>query len=276
MKMKMSIYIAGLSLFLLTLGVSANSADLKTVRADLIKASNADAGGAYVRKRFLQLMKKPFDQNDSRKKLLLIGDSHAQDFLNAVMENNYLRQYQIRTRYIPTLCQLVLSQENTSRFIEPKHRHLCNGSDDLGKMRAQIAEADSIILAANWRQWSAERLPQTIKNLQLQPRQKLVVIGRKSFGRIKARGYLRLSLNDLKVLTTKVDGHQRSINTLMKKTLSPRIFVDTQRLVCGYDDKCPVMTPGMQLLSFDGGHFTQAGARYAGQRLFAAGPLKTL
>lgn len=273
--MKISRGIVGIFIVLLTFGVSAKGADIKTVRADLIKASNVDNGGAYVRKRFLQLLKKPFDNNDSRKKLLLIGDSHAQDFLNAVMENNYLSHYQIRTRYIPTLCQMVLTGEDTSRFIDRKHQKLCNRSDDLRQMRNQIAEADSIILSASWRQWSAERLPETIKNLKLRSNQKLLVIGRKSFGSIKVRNYLRMPLSDLKVLTNKVDGHQLAINNLMKKTLSPRHFVDIQRLVCGYDDKCKVMTPSMQLMSFDGGHFTQAGAKYAGQRLFAVDPLKT-
>lgn len=273
--MKIKRGIAGLFLILLTWGVSADSHNIKTVRADLIKASNLDEGGAYVRKRFLELLKKPFNENDSRKKLLLIGDSHAQDFLNAVMENNYLSHYQIRTRYIPTLCQMTLSAEDTSKFVDRKHHKLCNESDDLGQMREQIAQADSIILSANWRQWSAERLPETIRQLKLRPEQKLLVIGRKSFGRIKARKYLRMPLSDLKVLTNNVDGHQESINSLMKKTISPKHFVDMQRLVCGYDNKCPVMTPNMQLMSFDGGHFTQAGAKFAGQRLFAVGPLKT-
>ncbi|CAA6804849.1 MAG: Unknown protein [uncultured Thiotrichaceae bacterium] len=274
--MKISKGVMGIFLMLLISGVSADNHNIKTVRADLLKASNLDEGGAYVRKRFLGLLKKPFDKKDSRKKLLLIGDSHAQDFLNAVMENNYLSHYQIRTRYIPTLCQMVLSNENTSKFIDRKHHKLCNESDDLAQMRGQIAEADSIILSANWRQWSAERLPQTIKNLKLRSDQKLVVIGRKSFGRIKARKYLRMSLEDLKAVVNKVDGHQERINRLMKKTVSPKHFVDIQKRVCGYADKCPIMTPSMRLLSFDGGHFTQAGAKFAGQRLFIVEPLKTL
>lgn len=267
--------IIGLMVLFLSWGVSANSPDMKTVRADLINASNLDAGGAYVRKRFLSLMKKPFDPQDSRKKLLLIGDSHAQDFLNAVIENNYLNHYQIRTRYIPTLCQMVLVDEDTSRFIDRKHAKLCKESDHLNTMREQIAQADGIILSANWRQWSAERLPETIRNLRLRPEQKLAVIGRKSIGKVNVRAYLRMSLEQLKGVTNRVDAHQTSINTLMKKTLSPKHFVDIQRLVCGYDDRCAVMTPDLKLLSFDGGHFTQAGARFAGQRLFAAEPLKS-
>lgn len=273
--MKITKSIIGLCMLLLTGSVLAESHDIKSVRADLLKASNLDEGGAYVRTRFLELLKKPFDENDSRKKLLLIGDSHAQDFFNAIQENNYLRHYQIRTRYIPTICQMVLSTEDTTQFVERKHRRLCNESDDLEQMRGQIAQADSVILSANWRKWSAERLPETIKNLQLRPEQKLLVIGRKSFGRIKARKYLRMSLKDLQALTNKVDGHQLVINNLMKKTLAKGQFVDAQRLICKTDDRCKIMTPGMQLLSFDGGHFTQAGAKYAGQQLFAVEPLKS-
>lgn len=251
-----------------------NAASIKDIRAQMLKASNTKAGGAYVRTRFLQLVKKPFDANDSRKKLLLIGDSHAQDFLNTVLENGYLNQYQIRTRYIPTRCQMYLGNENVSQFVDKKDSKLCAESDHLSAMKAQIAEADSVILAANWRQWSAQRLPQTIKNLRLKPSQKLAVVGRKSFGRINVRTYMRMAESDLRKLRNKVDAHQEGINQTMRQTISSKVFVDMQKTICGADNSCPVFTPDLKLLSFDGGHFTKDGAKYAGKLLFQNTVLK--
>ncbi len=92
-------------------------------RTELLQAADIKASGEYVRKRFLQLMKKPFDQAD-KKKALIIGDSHAQDFLNSILENNSLSGHQISTRYIPVRCQVYLG-DYASQYIAAKDKSFC-------------------------------------------------------------------------------------------------------------------------------------------------------
>jgi len=252
---------------LLAFAASFSSAALASqVKTELLKAADTKISGAYVRTRFLKMMKKPFDSK-SKKKALIIGDSHAQDFLNSVLENNYLKDYQISTRYIPAHCQIYQGQ-NASRHIQKKDTALCKKSDNLIQAKAQIAEADLIILVANWKEWAAKELPQTIQNMGLSPDQKLFVIGRKSFGKIAVRKYLRLPENELTSLRNKVDKEQDKVNGIMRKNLSKDIFIDLQQLVCGSPSTCPVFTSDLKLISFDGGHLTKDGARHVGKVLF--------
>ena len=247
--------------FTLSPGFTAN-----VDRAELLKAADIKASGEYVRKRFLQLMKKPFDQAD-KKKALIIGDSHGQDFLNAIIEGNYLSGYQISTRYIPVRCQISFAN-NAAQYIAAKDKSFCAKSDSLTQAKKQITEADLIILVANWKDWSAKQLPQTIAKLGLNPTQKLLVIGRKSFGKISIRKYLRMSDEKLAGLRNQPESQHMDINELMKQTLDKEVFVNLHQQVCGASNDCPVFTPDLKLISFDGGHLTKDGAKYIGKILF--------
>lgn len=258
-----------LAVFFLTLcnALSVTTASADTIRDRLLIAADNKVSGAYVRDRFLALMKKPFDAESKNKKALLIGDSHAQDFLNTVLESGSLSGYQIRTRYIPVRCQMFLDA-SLSKNIKPKDSAFCRDSDTLEKAADQIAEADLIILAANWKLWSANHLAKTIEAMKLKKQQKVVVIGKKSFGKINIRKYLRLPEDKLLKLRNRVDAGQMKINSALRESLPKSQFVDVHALLCGSGDTCPLFTPRGDLISFDGGHLTPAGASYIGHILF--------
>ncbi|MGB0846298.1 MAG: SGNH hydrolase domain-containing protein [Thiolinea sp.] len=255
--------------------VSANTTQAD-IRADMMKAADNKTSGEYVRARFLKQMKKPFSAGNNRKKALIIGDSHAQDFYNAVLENRALANYEITTRYIPTVCQMYLGNEDINRLREARHRNICAKSDSLEQAKPQIAEADLIILTSNWKDWSAQRLPESIRNLGLKSNQKLVVIGRKSFGKLNIRKYLRMPESKLRGLRNDVDAKQSQINTIMRRNLPANIFIDQQKLVCGDERSCPLFTDDLRLITFDGGHFTPQGAQHVGRILFNSPQLKGL
>jgi len=261
-----------IAFILLTTFAATASAD--QIRDELLKAADIKTSGKYVRTGFLNAIKNPVNPQ-AKKKALIMGDSHAQDFFNSVLENDYLKGYQISTRSIPTRCQVYLG-DHLSQFIAAKDKVFCEKSDSLKKAAPQIAEADLIILVANWTEWSATELPQTIKNMQLGAEQKLLVIGRKSFGKIAVRKYLRLPKEKLLTLRNKPDSKQDKISTIMRNTLSKEVLVDIQQFVCGSTPSCPVLTKGLKLISFDGGHLTKNGAQYIGQLLFEKSQLGSL
>ena len=261
-------------LFLLTAAISGRLA--ADTRADILLASDPVKSGEYVRQRFLQQMQKPFVANDKRKKMLVIGDSHTQDFYNALLENNLNQRYQISTRRIPAICGLYLGPENIQPLIEKKHVPICEKADTLAAAVPQIRQADVVILAANWKLWSVERLPVTVQNLQIKAPQKLFVVGRKNFGKLNLRKYLRMPDNELRRFRNPVPGAQRQVNQTMRQGLSKTVFVDIQALVCKSEDDCPLFTPEAKLISFDGGHLTEQGARYVGRILLQSPPLNQL
>jgi hypothetical protein len=249
-------------------------ASTATTQEALLKAADPDASGEYVRKRFVELKNKAFDNNDGRKKLLLVGDSHAQDFMNIIAESNRFIGYQIRTRRVPTQCQIYLGDEH-ARFILPKDKALCGNEDNLQRIKKQIANADLIIFASNWKSWAAKELPQTINHLNLKPEQVLIVIGRKNFGKVSIRHYLRMPPEKRITFKNPVDDVQVEINTLMGKNLPASQFIDMHKQLCGSStaETCAIFTPNDELITFDGGHLTEAGAKYVGNILFTQTPL---
>jgi len=272
-----SSFITSAIVFLAMLACTVGHAETSntTTIEKLLKASNIKANGEYMRSQFLSLMKQPFDQDSNKKKALIIGDSYAQDFFNSVSENHYLKHYQIRTRYIPVRCQIFLGNES-ARLINPKDKAFCDNSDTLAKARVQIAEADLVVLVASWKEWSAKYLSQTIKNLAIDPQQKLVVLGKKSYGRVAIKKYLSLPDKELKLIRNIVDKGQMEVNQILKDSLGENTFVDQHEMVCGKQKTCQIFTDKMELISFDGGHLTKEGARYTGKILFQNPILKNL
>ncbi len=260
MKMYIPLFV-GLLCFGSMMPASADS------REALLKATDTEVSGEYTRQRFLAVQKKPFDPADKRKKALIIGDSHAQDFFNSVLENGYLANYQLSTRYIPTRCQMFFGEKGAEN-IQPKDTALCEASDNLTQAAAQIAEADVVIMVARWQEWAAKLLPETLKSMNLRAEQSLVVLGAKDFGRVSVRNYLKLSDDELRVLSNKVDPKPLATNQLLRDSLGDKVFVDQQRLICGEGASCRLFTDDAQLISYDGGHLTPAGAKYVGQLLF--------
>lgn len=265
-----------LALLLVTTPGLFTTAQAAETKADILQAADKTRSGEYVRQRFLKRVQKPFNPDDQRKKMLIIGDSHAQDFYNALAENNIEQRYQVSTRRIPAICGLYLGPENISHLIEKKHTSLCRKADTLQAALPQIKQADVVIIAANWTLWSVQRLPTTVANLQIKAPQKLFVAGRKDFGKINPRSYLRLSDNELRQLRNPVYRTQREINQTMQQSLPESVFVNVQALLCRSEDDCPVFTPQPRLISFDGGHLTQAGARYLGSVVLQHPPLNQL
>lgn len=243
---------------------------------DLLKAADPELNKQYVKSAFGKIQNKKFNNGDRRKKLLLIGDSQAQDFLNSVLENDELAGYQIRTRHIPAQCQPYLGDPLKSG-VEGKDQALCEKVESLAKAKSQIANADVIVIASLWRDWAVKSLPQTIENMQLRENQKLVIVGRKGFGRISLRHYLRMSGVKRAGLKNAINAKFLNENNLLKRSLPAHVFVDQYALVCGNGQKkCPVFTPSGELISFDGGHLTKEGAKFVGEKIFRSQALSDL
>ncbi len=237
----------------------------------LIKYADSKEAGKYVRKHFVELLNKPFDEaneaND-KKKAILIGDSHAQDFLNMVTEAKRLDNYQISTVHIVTQCQPYYG-DDLNKFIKIKDRATCEKGFSIAKSIDRIKQADLVILAAYWKEWAIQQLPTTIKNLALSDQQQLLIVGRKSLGKVNIRKFLRMSEEQRIAHKNKVDSEQVSLNQLMQKTLTDHKWIDVHKDVCKSStaEECPVFTPSGELISFDGGHLTPAGAKYYGEKL---------
>jgi lysophospholipase L1-like esterase len=93
---------------------------------------------------------------------------------------------------------------------------------------------------------------------------------------VLVRAYLRQSDQALRNLRNRVDARQQKINTIMKKAVNKQQFIDMQKLICDSSANCRVFSSDLKLISFDGGHLTQDGAKYLGNILFRDSQLNQL
>ncbi|CAB1274614.1 acyltransferase family protein [Candidatus Nitrosacidococcus tergens] len=224
--------------------------------------------GEYVRKR-AKALEGNFTTTEQRK-ILIIGDSYAQDFVNAVYESNQWQNAQIRTAHIEARCQIsYVTSEDFSRYIAPIYRPECARRPNIPSLMPIIKQADIIVLASNWNQWGAKFLLETITNMHLSFNQKLFVIGTKSFGEtINIRKLLYLGREKRAKLRYRVIERALSINRIMKNNLSPEVFINQIEIICGDNESCPIVTPEDNLIAWDGNHLTVEGAKYIGNKLF--------
>ena len=251
------------SILVSTDGMRQYSPNYERLNAVADRKSNA----AYVRERFDRLRKRPFDPADPRPRAIVVGDSFAEDLVNALFENGTLDRYQVQTWYVPARCQIVAMDFPTQMtHVDARDRDACEHADTLLDALTAIGQADLIVLAANWKDWSAEDMDHTVKSLNLLPHQKLLVAGSKSFGKISLARYYRMSSQQLLQLRHTVDSSQRTVNEMLAARLDSSVFVDLYALLCN-DYVCPLFTNDLDLISYDGVHLTPAGARYLGELL---------
>jgi len=211
---------------------------------------------------------------EKKLRVLLLGDSFSEDFMNILGEVGLLSDAEIRVRYIPFSCQIYLDKENGMNFIEEKDSPFCTevyGENFYPSLQPVIQDANIIIFVAAWKEWAARRFPETVKNLDIPDLARVIVINRKYFGTIRRRDYIGLLLHEKTALRNRVDDSIININEILStglKAVSNVEFIDLYGLICGMDSRtCPVFSPDGKLLSHDGNHLTQAGAAYIGRLL---------
>lgn len=207
-------------------------------------------------------------KSNNKPKLLIIGDSFAQDFLNSAKENSYLTKFEIRLVDVSPTCQVYLG-DNDNKFIPIQSHLFCKKSKNrLKSIEKLLSKADVIVIAANWREWAAVSIKDTINKLSLKDNQSIIVLGSKDLGVVDKLKIIQAKDNEAIQFSSQIDKKVIHINQILKRELPQNIFIDQQELLCKSNSKCHVFTDNQDLISFDGTHLTKAGAKHVGEILF--------
>jgi len=229
--------------------------------------------GAYVVARHTELRKALGFSNAGKKKLAVIGDSYSEDFVNMIGETGAFRNYEIRTHYIHTKCQLYVGPEDEAQAASKVNRQACRENDE-ERLRRLVKDADVLIFAASWKDWSVRRLPQTFQNLNIAADKAVFVVGAKNFGSINLRRYIDVDIETRKKLRNVVSEQFLQTNELLPSFVRQGEFIDIHKIVCGAKARdCPVFTDEGKLISHDGGHLTKDGAIFVGKKIFSQSAL---
>jgi peptidoglycan/LPS O-acetylase OafA/YrhL len=180
--------------------------------------------GEYVRSRFNNLLMKEFDQHSDKKKILLIGDSYAQDLINAIYEAGVDAKLDIITRHISAKCGNIFAPRDFIRQSMSKSqiRKCSDPVNDLyndSKLRSLMMQSDQVWLASNWKTWQAEILPVGIENIKKETGKQTIVFGPKNFGSYTIKNLIDLSASERPGFELPVSKEILQTNDVMKKNI---------------------------------------------------------
>ena len=226
-----------------------------------------EARGQFVRGRYNALPSDFADAAPGQPRLLIIGDSYSQDFWNMTLAAGAFQGWAVATHYIPTVCQTYLGTENVDAFVEPSSHRRCRFYRRVDTFAAAAREADVIIFVSKWAGWAAERVNESVAALAPRPEQKVIVVGAKGFGDVFLPGYVGLTAAERAAVRVTPMEEQTGAAPVLARALGPGRFVDLQAMMCP-EGTCALFTPEGALISHDGDHLTETGAKVVGPILY--------
>lgn len=235
---------------------------------------------SYLRGTSESLILRPFDEADPRQKMLVIGDSFSQDFFNIVSESSIADDYQLSSHRISADCgNLFLNDYSTIRgHIDQRCNTagsvlLRNGYYSDPRLLDLMVQADVLILASDWREWQIPYLSESLEKLSSLSPAAIIVLATKSFPEAEQRRrFLDMSPEQRIAFTVAQDQAYSMINSdlgarvseLANAAVNPPTWFDFADYYC-HRLQCRLFNDAGDLLSYDGKHLTQAGAKFFAQ-----------
>ncbi|VVO99110.1 hypothetical protein PS880_02716 [Pseudomonas fluorescens] len=202
-------------------------------------------------------------------KVLVIGDSMAADFVNALHETKYYDKSDFSFYRINHACGNLYLEESFADKIEKDFQQTCLNENwyNNSKIKKLLAEADRVILVSVWIPWQVELLDKSIDNLEKDFGQgKFFVVGRKFFGPVDLPKLSSLSFDQRLSYRSSPDAGISNINKLLSSKIKDGHFLDLEADICP-NNRCPLFDMNGILMSYDGSHLTPAGAKYLAERI---------
>ena len=217
----------------------------------------------YVDSRYMDLELVEFDTNATTRDVLIIGDSYAKDMVNAIHEAGTNENLSISTFYLPVACGNLFIDASILQRYQRQAKCVRYENEDL---RARMAQADEIWLVSAWMLWTTQYMTESLQNIEAVTDADIVVFGGKYFGKRDAHRFLAERTMEPLLGPQMLPEHYSRTALWMAREL-PKIttYVDTAQVICGSYTSCGNSTPDGYLVSHDGDHLTQEGARWVGQ-----------
>ena len=234
--------------------------------------------GSYVKARAKSIGLATFNKNNKKIDLMIIGDSHSQDLINAIYEAGLDESYEISSFVIPVKCGVLFVDEKADR--EWPGFPCTNWKDFDEKFFTELSRADEVWIASSWKPLDAKYMDESLANIS-SFHNKVTVFGKKGFGKITAGIYRN---NDIEAWQFDYrQEHEKLRDEMLNSQIEHFVssngmrFINTQNLFCPTDQQCANYQFG-DIVSYDGSHLTPFGARLLGNRLktlLASESLKT-
>lgn len=219
----------------------------------------------YVVDKYNTLVRRKDFTNSNRKRILLIGDSYSQDFYNILDEAGLLKDVELIGHYIPGKCFNVPDGAKADKLVKEKDRAVCKKITRVGNeaLNARIKAAHAIIVASRWNNHTTRRVVELQQTLKSLGGKNILIVGKKNFHPPEKLIDYIISKDPNKKNKFVITKAQLRIVEKFE-ALAPSLdnYLDLQGLLCSADHQCPATTPDDYLMSYDGDHLTQEGAKH--------------
>lgn len=221
------------------------------------------------------------DFTSDGRKVLVIGDSTAGDFVNIMLEAKVHERAQIRSRIVTSNCgSFFLNQQERNSLYASSYDirnglvkpELCDA--DIGKVfKDKIVEkADAIVVSMNWRDYAVPALRQSLSNLRAVTNAHIYIVGSKSFERPLPRIIYEAHSRGIPVdkYAYEASASQIEINRKIKdvtESFTGVSFIDIKDGMCDTGNKTCVVISNNSPLLYDSTHSTIQGVMYISHKL---------
>jgi hypothetical protein len=209
-----------------------------------------------------------FDSKNEKKKLLVIGDSYAEDLINAIEESNLKSFYQLSSYRIPGICGVLYLNTDIIKGFQPNSCLNRPNFFNEPKIQKLLMEADAVWLQSAWQDWQLEFMKESLLEMK-KLNKNIVLFGSKAF-EIKSSTHYKNKFGERgltksfpisereKFLTTELNIIAKSVDIQ---------YIDSMSIICRSEETCKHSFNGEGIISIDGGHLTRYGAEHFGTML---------
>ncbi|CAH6978956.1 Peptidoglycan/LPS O-acetylase OafA/YrhL [Vibrio chagasii] len=212
-------------------------------------------------------------------KILIIGDSQTGDLLNMLFESEFINNYEVITRKISAACNIFYVDDKDIDLFLKKYNPTNESIDSCKKSMGRVFEsnllsnADYIFVAFSWKESTLPFISEAISELKNKSEAKLYLFGLKFLNKggpyIINKAYKLGEFNNVNSLAAKYRKKADLINgELLNVSKENEInFINMLNFTCPDKKGCVVIDDNDDILFYDKGHTTKAGALYIGKQL---------
>ncbi len=214
----------------------------------------------YVWAEKMRLRRAPFDE--SKIKVLIVGDSGAGDFLNIVLSSRFADTLSISSLDVYSECgNIYIERYKLEAYIAPARLKACSPGDDLMSPESErlIAAADHVFFASGWSTWELAFVQESKRRLVEKFGGKFIFFGQKSVDFSPAAIIKATRSAQFPSHVAQAAG-MVEYNKAFRAALGDG-FIDPYEAFC-IAESCRLKSDDGHLLIYDGFHLSNAGAAF--------------
>ena len=216
-----------------------------------------------------------FSKTNQKQDILIIGDSHSLDLVNAVFEADLNNNKEFSSFDIPWRCGVLFVRDKKDREEKNLNCYKEEISFFNNNLQMQMSLADEIWIISAWRESDVRYMTESVENIKA-INKNIKLFGTKHFGSPSHQWYLNTNINNWSSAVFE-DGDEIQYSAITKindnlNNIADSLnveFINTQHLICKGYDSCSNYVEG-NIISYDGSHLTKHGAKILGESLKAA------